>query len=76
MERLDKRVRHLKYRDRVTHKKYGYGMVIGEWGSMTVEQKNGKTISCGCLGIYDVEFKSREGEPFLHCCRIQYLKTI
>ena len=49
----------------VTHKSYGAGKVVGEWG----------TIRSGvpCKDIFDVIFQNRSGRPFLHCCRKEYL---
>ena len=51
----------------VTHKSYGAGKVVGEWG----------TIRSGvpCKDIFDVVFQNRSGCPFLHCCRKEYLTT-
>ena len=49
----------------VTHKSYGAGKVVGEWGSI----RGGVP----CKDIFDVIFQNRSGRPFLHCCRKEYL---
>jgi hypothetical protein len=62
--------------DEVTHATHGKGRVIGQWGSMLVKNPQGKTISCSCAGIYDVEFRTEYGEPYLGCCRIEFLTKV
>jgi hypothetical protein len=49
----------------VTHKSYGAGKVVGEWGSIR--------SGVPCKDIFDVIFQNRSGRPFLHCCRKEYL---
>jgi hypothetical protein len=58
------KMQKIKVGTHVTHRKYGLGKVIGAWRSL------GGGINC--RGIFDVIFKNR-GEPFLHCCRKEYL---
>lgn len=67
---------HLCYGEPVTHAKHGKGIVIGEWGSMHVINPQGKAIPCSCAGIYDVQFTTEYGEPYLHCTRIEYLTKV
>lgn len=62
--------------DRVTHETHGKGIVIGQWGSMLVYQANGRTLSCSCAGIYDVEFRTKQGKSYLHCTRIENLTKV
>ena len=49
----------------VTHKSYGAGKVVDEWGTIRSEVP--------CKDIFDVIFQNRSGRPFLHCCRKEYL---
>lgn len=64
----------LKYGLRVHHRKYGYGMIISEWGAMNISED--KTGVCSCADIYDVRFRNRQGQAFLHCCHARWLDVI
>jgi hypothetical protein len=63
----------LSHGTKVSHRKYGTGMVYGEWESIAVDHGEGKRLY-GCAGVFDVIFRRSSGEPFIHCCRAQYLK--
>jgi hypothetical protein len=59
----------------VTHRTYGLGKVVGEWGPIPTDPGNPKSIA-PCSGIFDVVFHNRSGSRFLHCARKEFLTPI
>lgn len=71
---VPKKYKKLKCGMPVRHVKYGFGVVIGEWGSMRVSSD--KEFVCSCADIYDARFTNSSGTPFLHCCHVRFLEVL
>ncbi len=66
---------HFRPNTPVTHRTFGVGRVLGEWGRLEVELGENTRVSYTCPGIYDCEFTVGP-DRVLHCCRGEYLERI
>lgn len=55
----------LKYKQPVSHAKFGRGIVENQWGDITTVL-DGQEYNVFCGGIFDVIFFNEFGAPFRH----------